>query len=103
MHSSVAAVLEEVPTVCIAYDQKQIGFFQQLELTECLVSMSELSTERLLKKIIEVHDNTEELVRKMAYKIPLLQQNVRHAIETTLRANLEYNFWRREPQDVQLS
>jgi polysaccharide pyruvyl transferase WcaK-like protein len=91
MHSSVAAVLEEVPTVCIAYDQKQIGFFQQLELTECLVSMSELSTEGLLKKIIEVHDNTEELVRKMAYKIPLLQQNVRQAIETTLRANLEYN------------
>lgn len=89
MHSSVAAVLEEVPTVCIAYDQKQIGFFQQLELTECLISLSELSSERLVKKIIDIQDNAKEIVRKMTLRIPVLQEDLRQAIDRMLHANLE--------------
>jgi polysaccharide pyruvyl transferase WcaK-like protein len=89
MHSSVAAVLEEVPTICIAYDQKQIGFFRQLELAECLISMSELSSEGLVKKIIYLQENRGEVLRKMISRIPVLQQSVRQAIKRTLRANLE--------------
>lgn len=80
MHPAVLACSSYVPTVGILYDHKQVGFFNQLGLSECIINVNKVSYERLLSKIELVWNNRERIKHQLLYKIPELQKDVRTKI-----------------------
>lgn len=81
MHPAVLASSDKVPTVVIAYDHKQTGFFNQLGLDNCTIDINQVSFEKLLLKIVLVWDNREKIRRQLALVIPELQNDVRTKIQ----------------------
>lgn len=88
MHPAVFATSEYVPTLCIAYDQKQIGYFNDLGLSECVLSVRDVSSKTFLSKISYIWDNHAEIAARLRDKIPLLRENVRNSINVALRSIL---------------
>ncbi len=84
MHPAVLAVSRCVPTLCIAYDHKQIGFFKQLDLSTCLLHFHDVSDERLSAKIDEMWRGRDEIRASLRVRVPQLQQDVKQAIRHAL-------------------
>jgi polysaccharide pyruvyl transferase WcaK-like protein len=85
MHPAVFAVSGYVPTICIAYDQKQTGFFQLLGLNDCVILISDFSEENLFNKINQVWRRREEIRNLLRKEIPLLREKVEDAIIQALK------------------
>jgi polysaccharide pyruvyl transferase WcaK-like protein len=86
MHPAVLAVASYVPTVCIAYDDKQLGFFEQLDLADCVIPVNKV-TEQTLDKIIDhIWSRQGEIVSILKERIPAAKENIR----TSARKVLEY-------------
>lgn len=92
MHPAVLAISGYVPTLCVAYDQKQSGFFQILDLTECVIPIQEFSYERLLLRIGRVWHRRNEIRAMLKKKVPLLQKDITEAITLSLKATLESHY-----------
>lgn len=90
MHPAVLATSGCVPTLCIAYDQKQSGFFKRLDLDDCVISIQEFSYERLFLKIEHVWSKRDEIRKMLKEKVPLLQNEVREAIKHAITPSLEF-------------
>jgi colanic acid/amylovoran biosynthesis protein len=88
MHPAVLAASGYVPTVCIAYDQKQIGFYEQLDISDCVIPIRKLSYEELLQKIDYVWNRKDEMRSLLKARIPALQQNLHESVERTLVTGL---------------
>jgi polysaccharide pyruvyl transferase WcaK-like protein len=84
MHPAVLGVSGFVPTLCIAYDHKQIGFFNILGMPECLIEINDVSSENLINILENIDTNKEELREKLHNKIPELQKVIRETMETSL-------------------
>ena len=84
MHPAVLATSGYVPTVCITYDQKQVGYFSSLGLDECVILVHDVSCDSLLLKIGYVWDNREAIISTLKRRIPFLRANVREAIKNSL-------------------
>lgn len=89
MHPAVLAVSEYVPTLCIAYDQKQTGFFQLFDLNDCVIHIREFSYERLLSRIECVWRRKDEIRTTLKRKVPLLQEGIRRAVRQALASCVE--------------
>ncbi|MFX1411671.1 MAG: polysaccharide pyruvyl transferase family protein [Promethearchaeota archaeon] len=89
MHPAVLATSCYVPTLCIAYDEKQSGFFRLLQLGDCVVSIRDFTCARLSLKLDFVWRRKKEIRASLKKKIPVLQQNVREAIRYVLIPFLE--------------
>jgi polysaccharide pyruvyl transferase WcaK-like protein len=85
MHPAVLAISGNVPTLCIAYDQKQMGFFKDLGLLECVLPIKSFSKIDLLFKIEHVWGMREQLKTVLSEKVPMLQNMLISAIEVALR------------------
>ena len=85
MHPAVFAISGFIPTICIAYDQKQTGFFQLLGLDGCIILIRDFSAEKLLKKISEVWSRREEIRGLLKEKVPVLEENLGEAITLALK------------------
>jgi len=85
MHPAVFAISGFIPTICIAYDQKQTGFFQLLGLDGCIILIRDFSAEKLLKKISEVWSRREEIKGLLKEKVPVLEENLGEAITLALK------------------
>lgn len=83
MHPAVLATSNYVPTVCVAYDQKQIGYFQQLDMIKCVMSVNE-SPLKLQNQIEYVWSNRARIRASLEKKIPVMQANVRRAVKRAL-------------------
>ena len=88
MHPAVLAVSGHIPTLCIAYDQKQTGFFLRLGLKECVVSIREFSYELLLSKIKYVWEKKEEIRAVLRQRVPNLQQEIKETIKFALLSSI---------------
>jgi polysaccharide pyruvyl transferase WcaK-like protein len=84
MHPAIYATSQYVPTLCIAYDQKQIGYFNRLGLDECVISVREISYEKVLLKIGYVWNKREAIRSSLKRSIPSLETDVREAIKLVL-------------------
>lgn len=89
MHPAVLATTEYVPTLCIVYDQKQTGYFSQLNLPQCLLLFQNVSEAALLSKIEEVWGEREEIRARLKERIPQLQQVTKKAIKQALTHSLK--------------
>jgi len=76
MHPAVLAVPSGVPVVCIAYDHKQIGFFDRLELSDCVLPVRDISARNLLSKIEYVWKRREFIRSNLEVSVPMLQMKV---------------------------
>ncbi len=84
MHPAVLGVSGFVPTLCIAYDHKQIGFFNILEMPECVIEIKDVTSERLIQTLEYINTNKNTLRSNLNEKIPVLQKVIRDTMEKSL-------------------
>jgi polysaccharide pyruvyl transferase WcaK-like protein len=84
MHPAVLAVSAYVPIVSIAYDHKQTGFAASLSLSDCVISLQEVSYDKLLSKIDHVWNGRDEIRALLEARVPELRGNVRKSIELAM-------------------
>lgn len=85
MHPAVLALASYVPVVCIAYDDKQMGFFEQIEMLDCVLPIYNTSSENLFSKISSVWKLRNEIKTKLEKRIPALRANIRNAARQALK------------------
>ena len=88
LHPSVMALASSVPTVCIAYDQKQVGLFEAVGLADCVIPLHALSEERLLQKIGFTWGNQEQIRKALAAQSCSIRKNVKETISHALHTAL---------------
>jgi polysaccharide pyruvyl transferase WcaK-like protein len=84
LHPGVMGVSGYVPTLCIAYDHKQTGLFKLLGMEDCVISIMEVSSERISSKIDFVWKQRERIKASLVTRIPELQENIRKAVKEAL-------------------
>ncbi len=84
MHPAVLAASVHVPIVFVAYDHKQTGFAASLSLSDCLISLHEVTCERLFSKIDHVWNSKAEIKALLKTRVPKLQRNVKKSIESAM-------------------
>jgi polysaccharide pyruvyl transferase WcaK-like protein len=84
MHPAVLAAASLVPTLCIVYDDKQAGFFEQLGLGDCTLPVTDLSFESFLSKIDYVWGRKEHIKAVLDARISKLQEKIRFAVQKVL-------------------
>jgi len=89
MHPAVLAISGCVPTLCIAYDQKQRGFFQCLGLEQYVFPIQEFSYGKLILKIKNIWFKKDEIRIMLKEKVTLLQQNVKEAIDYAFKSFID--------------
>jgi polysaccharide pyruvyl transferase WcaK-like protein len=85
MHPAVLAASSYVPMLYVAYDSKQIGFFMSLGMSDCIVSISELSSEKLLLKLENVWNRRSAIRALLRLRVPVLQDQTRKSIASVLK------------------
>ena len=89
MHPSVFAASAYVPTLNVAYDHKQIGFFKSLGMSKCVISIREVSYEKLLSKIDCVWTSKENIGALLETRVPVLQKHVKKSITLAMAPFIE--------------
>jgi polysaccharide pyruvyl transferase WcaK-like protein len=89
MHPAVLGVSGYVPTICIAYDHKQIGFFNNLEMPEVLIEISKISSETMSSKLDYIWNNQGSIQTDLEEKIPRLQSVIKDTMKNSLFSLLE--------------
>jgi len=84
MHPAVLGISGCVPTLCIAYDHKQIGLFDSLDMLNCTIHLRDVSCERLLSTIDFIWKEKEKITASLRIRIPEMQKNVRKAMKEAL-------------------
>jgi len=84
MHPAVLAVSGCVPTLCIAYDHKQTGFFRSLGLSKCVIPLHELTYQRLTLNIDYVWNRRDEMRALLRERVPKLQGHVKVSIKNVM-------------------
>jgi polysaccharide pyruvyl transferase WcaK-like protein len=84
MHPAVIAASVHVPFLFIAYDYKQIGFASSIGLEDCILSIRDLSYEKLFTKIEYVMRNLGLIEGLLRERVPELQKNVKDSIAFAL-------------------
>jgi polysaccharide pyruvyl transferase WcaK-like protein len=91
MHPAVFAVSNKIPTLCLAYDYKQTGLFEQLNMNEYVINVSDVSYENLLLIITKVWNNRLIIKKSLEEKIPLLKKDIMNVITHVLNPVLINN------------
>jgi len=91
MHPSVFAVSAFVPTLNVAYDHKQTGFFLSLGISDCVISVREISYKNLLSKIDYVWNKKDSLRVLLKKRVPVLQKHVKESIALAMASFIEAN------------
>jgi polysaccharide pyruvyl transferase WcaK-like protein len=86
MHPAILAASGYVPVFCVAYDHKQIGFFQRLELSECILNIRNISYEKLFSGIDMTWNKRDFLEEVLKEQIPKWKKQIKTGIETVLKS-----------------
>lgn len=81
MHPAVLATSGYVPTLCIAYDHKQTGFFERLGMIDCVLHIRNVSYQTLSSNIDYVWSRRDEIRVLLKERVSALQKGVRKAIK----------------------
>ena len=91
MHPAVLAASVHVPIVFVAYDHKQTGFAASLSLSDCVISLHEVTCARLFSKIDHVWNSKDEIKALLKARVPELQKNVKKSIESAMAPFIRKN------------
>lgn len=89
MHPAVLCTSAFIPSICIAYDHKQLGFYKHLKMEENLIKIQGITNQLLFQKIEMVWVNKEELTRSLQENVPVLQKHVKDTFRNILRPYVE--------------
>ncbi len=85
MHPTILATSNLIPAISVAYDHKQIGFYQNFGLEGMAVQLKGLTFEGLREELDYVWTNRVSIRNKLEEKVPALQQSIfasmREAVE----------------------
>lgn len=84
MHPAILGASGYVPILCVAYDHKQTGFFQRLDMSDCILDIQGLSKESLFSKIEHVWIRRKQLRESLEDKIPAWQTHLRETLKKTV-------------------
>jgi polysaccharide pyruvyl transferase WcaK-like protein len=89
MHPCVLGASYYVPSLCIAYDHKQTGFFASLGMGEDLITVQNLTSEKLYNMILNLWGRRVERQRFLQERIPAMKTQVRESISSALLSALK--------------
>jgi len=84
MHPAVYATSEFTPTLCIAYDHKQTGFFKDLNLSNCVIPISDVTARKLWSKVEYIWNDKINIHNELKKIIPILKQKEKEDIRKVL-------------------
>jgi colanic acid/amylovoran biosynthesis protein len=84
LHPGIMGVSGYVPTLCIAYDHKQTGLFKLLGMENCVISIMEVTSERISSKIDSIWEQRDRIRASLLTRIPQLQEDIRKAVKEAL-------------------
>jgi len=84
MHPAVYSISEFTPTLCIAYDHKQIGFFKSLNLSDCVIPIQYISNKILWLKIEYILKNKNKIINIMKKYVPVLKTKQKSEVENII-------------------
>lgn len=76
MHSTIAALSQNVPAVGMAYSKKFAGVFQTAGVAESVIDMREMEEEQVLARIEELYEAKEYARRQLMETMPKVQEKV---------------------------
>ncbi|MBS7630252.1 polysaccharide pyruvyl transferase family protein [Candidatus Bathyarchaeota archaeon] len=88
LHPAILGSSGFVPTLCIAYDQKQVGFFDTLMMPENVVAINDITSELLFSKISQIWMDKDNIRKNLEIIIPQLQKNIKEAIRIALSQSI---------------
>jgi polysaccharide pyruvyl transferase WcaK-like protein len=89
MHPAVLATASHVPTLCIVYDDKQAGFYEQLGLSDCTLPVTRLSSKSLLSTIDHVWSCRDNIKTVLNSRIPELKERIRLTVKMVLTQHVK--------------
>jgi polysaccharide pyruvyl transferase WcaK-like protein len=89
MHPAILGASGYVPILCVAYDHKQTGFFQRLDMVDCIVDIREISSQSLFSKIEYVWIRRKQLKESLENKIPACQSHLRRTLKKIIAPYVE--------------
>jgi polysaccharide pyruvyl transferase WcaK-like protein len=89
MHPCVLAASSYVPSLCIAYDHKQTGFFSSLGMDQDVIALQNVTSQRLYGKIMDLWNRRAERQKYLKIQVPLLQAQLKEAITTAVLSALD--------------
>ena len=89
MHPAIFAASGFIPVLSIAYDHKQTGFFERLDMSQCVFKIREISDELLIEKIDYVWTNRKKLSQSLKKQIPILQNDIKNNIHNALTSYIK--------------
>lgn len=69
-HSGAFALIKGVPSVCIAYEHKAHGFFEQANLDEYVLDIDKISTEKLIELLLSIINDSDNIKLKIYDHLP---------------------------------
>jgi polysaccharide pyruvyl transferase WcaK-like protein len=89
MHPCVLASSVYVPSLCIAYDHKQSGFFSSLGMDQDVIALQNVTSQRLYEKIMNLWDRKAVRQEYLKIQVPFLQAQLKEAIATAVLSALD--------------
>jgi colanic acid/amylovoran biosynthesis protein len=89
MHPTILATSNFIPAISIAYDHKQIGFYQNFGLEGMAINLKGLTYEDLKNELDFVWQNRAKIKQQLEEKVPAIQGSIlnsmKHAVEKSLQ------------------
>lgn len=79
MHSCIAALSQEIPTIGIAYSKKFLGIFNSINKSDMVIDCRYLKKEVIIEKVFSYYNNYEILVPEIKKDV----DNIKNVIEKT--------------------
>jgi len=85
-HSNIFAAKQKVPFISIYYEHKMKGFMEKLELTELMINVELISSEKIIKKFIYLEQNYEAIHKHLNTHVPFLIKESQKTTELVLKS-----------------
>ena len=85
LHPAILGSSGFIPTLCIAYDQKQVGFFDTLMMSKHVLDINDINSELLFSKICQIWREKDNIEKNLRMIIPPLQKSTKEAVRMALK------------------
>jgi polysaccharide pyruvyl transferase WcaK-like protein len=86
MHTCIAALSQDIPTIGLAYSDKFKGVFQSIGVDHCVIDMREKNQEETMDAIVEAFEKRDSIVETLKKTIPEVKKKVSDVFEKMLHA-----------------
>jgi polysaccharide pyruvyl transferase WcaK-like protein len=81
MHSTIAALSQNIPAVGLAYSKKFSGVFQTAGVSNHVIDLRSQRNEEIVESIESLYASAQQTAAHLAKRIPLLKSRVEQALQ----------------------